>query len=486
MFAALYLPNFHLQAVLRLRDFSHENPIAIVGAADAKGLLLECNLPARNHGVTIGMPTPQALARCPALTLLTTDDAQERTANCILLEVAHAISPFVEATRDGVCTVELRGEKDWPAWGEKWIEHLARLQLRAQIGVAPNPDLAWLAAQWAAPFLQVTVPELFLRELDISVLQPSPKLHSILQSWGIQTVGQLADLPGADLISRLGAEASELYQRATGRVKRPLRLVQPSEEFFEFLEFDCEIETLEPLLFVLRRMLEQLTCRLSSGHRVANRMRLTLTLENKTAHERTFTIPAPTAKVDVLFRIVTTHLETLHLEHRPVAVRLWMEPARADHSQLRLFENALRDPNRFGETMARLIALVGTDHAGIAMLENTHKPDSWHLEEPEFHALHDTAPLETFSIGLPLRRYRPPVEASVALEKTIPIRVNSAVVCGAIVQALGPYRRNSGWWDQQAWACEEWDVEISGAGLYRLICVQLEWKIAGCYDAALC
>ena len=54
---------------------------------------------------------------------------------------------------------------------------------------------------------------------------------------------------------------------------------------------ECEIETVEPLLFLLRRFLESLCERLRAVYRVAQNMALCLPLEDGSSHERTFCLP---------------------------------------------------------------------------------------------------------------------------------------------------------------------------------------------------
>src|SRR5438128_1929951 len=91
----------------------------------------------------------------------------------------------------------------------------------------------------------------------------------ILHKWGIHTLGQLAALDREELRARLGLEAVRLWERANGTATRPLKFVQPPETFIESFEFDHEIETAEPLLFMLRCFLEQLSLRLSRIYLVA-------------------------------------------------------------------------------------------------------------------------------------------------------------------------------------------------------------------------
>ena len=165
-----------------------------------------------------------------------------------------------------------------------------------------------------------------------------------------------------------------------------------------------------------------------------------------------------------------SHLESLQLTAHPTGVRLLIEPAVPEHQQLRLFESALRDPNRFGETLARLAAIVGAENVGVAEIEDTHRPDSVRLVTPRFHLpqreVATAAP--NHAIGLPLRRYRPPVPANVRVVRQEPVEVSSSPASGRVADALGPYRASGGWWERERWGVEEWDVEIVGHGLYRL------------------
>src|SRR5215831_13142033 len=155
----------------------------------------------------------------------------------------------------------------------------------------------------------------------------------ILRNWGVRTLGQLAALDKEELRTRLGAEAVRLWERANGTATRLLKLVQPPETFDESFEFDHEIETAEPLLFILRRFLEQLALRLSSIYLVARELTLTITFSRSESeghfaarqslalpteacsYKRTLKIPQPTNDVDLLFRMLQTHLENFKSQY---------------------------------------------------------------------------------------------------------------------------------------------------------------------------
>ena len=350
------------------------------------------------------------------------------------------------------------------------------------MGVAPTPDLALLAARGARPSAVIYDPGAFASSLPIETLEPPEEFLRILHGWGIRRVGEFLALPKMEMIERLGPIAEALRRKVSGRNKRLLRLVRPAPEYTEAFDFDCEIETIEPLLFLLRRFLDGLCGRLRAVYRVAQRMVLGLPLENGASHDRVFSIPAPTADVEVLFRILYTHLENLKLPQRPIGIRLSLQAVAPARDQLQLFESALRDPNRFGETLAKLKAFLGNEHVGVPARSNTHRPDSYVLEECFTVRKEKREELLQPLRGLPLRRFRPAISSSLSVQEGRPISVKSSTIRGAIRSCAGPYRLSGNWWDRESWQQEEWDVALAKGGLYRLSRHDTIWKIEGCYE----
>src|SRR5437588_9340695 len=135
------------------------------------------------------------------------------------------------------------------------------------------------------------------------------EILAALHKWGIHALRELAALDKEQLAAWLGHEAIGIWKRANGKSQRLLKLVRPPESFEESFEFENEIETAEPLLFMLRRFLEQLAIRLSSIYLVAKELTMRITFTDKQIYERIFKIPQPTNNVDLLFRMLYTHLE---------------------------------------------------------------------------------------------------------------------------------------------------------------------------------
>src|SRR5881396_3062034 len=206
------------------------------------------------------------------------------------------------------------------------------------------------------------------------------EILTILHKWGIHTLGQLAALDKEQLGARLGPEAVGMWERANGQFNRVLKLVRPPESFAETFEFENEIETVEPLLFILRRFLEQLTLRLSGIYLVAKELTLRITFVNQQVYERIFKIPQPTNDIGLLFGMLQTHLENFRSKHPIVAVVLIAQPSKPAREQFGFFETTLRNPHQLSETLARLTALLGGDRIGTPVLEETHRPDAFSMK----------------------------------------------------------------------------------------------------------
>jgi protein ImuB len=305
----------------------------------------------------------------------------------------------------------------------------------------------------------------------------------ILHKWGIHTLGEFAALEKQDVSTRLGPLAVEMWERANGTATRLLKLVQPPESFAEEFEFENEIETSEQLLFMLQRFLEQLSARLSVLYFVAKELKLRITFSDKTTYEHLFKIPDPSNNVEVLFRMLQTHLETFRSEAPITAVALEAEPTKPAQQQFGLFETALRDPQQLSETLARLTGLLGAEHVGTAVLEDTHRPDAFRMEPFAWQLPEETAAVGTTSPEpIALRRFRPAATASVFLDGDQPAHMRSTDVEGDVVAQNGPFKLSGGWWDQQAWARAEWDVQLAGGAVCRCHEEAGAWRVDGIYD----
>ena len=308
------------------------------------------------------------------------------------------------------------------------------------------------------------------------------RIIGILHKWGVHTLGQFAALEKEDVSLRLGPEAVQMWERASGKATRLLKLVQPAESFSETFEFENEVETIEPLLFMLRRFLQQLSLRLGALYLVTQELKLGITFANKNSYEHRFKIPEPSNDVEVLFRMLHAHLENFSSEAPIVAVSLEAQPTKPSQQQFNLFETALRDPTQLSETLTRLTGLLGPECVGTPVLEETHRPDVFRMESFSWQ-LDEGAPAAGEPLpALALRRFRSAPAAAVLLAEDAPAHLRSAEVQGEINDLAGPYHASGSWWDRNAWARAEWDVQLANGTLCRCHQHDQGWAVDGIYD----
>src|SRR5439155_256922 len=118
-----------------------------------------------------------------------------------------------------------------------------------------------------------------LRDLPVSVLRLAEETEKTLAGWGVRTCGALATLPVLELSERLGQEGVQLHALARGKGTRALVVADAAHTFVEEMELDDAIEELEPLSFLLGRLLNQLCARLTARALAASKIHMRFGLE---------------------------------------------------------------------------------------------------------------------------------------------------------------------------------------------------------------
>src|SRR6476620_1859410 len=170
MFATIYLPNFYLQGATRHQPELRAKPVAMIEEQDKKPVIIQLNDAAEKAGIRKGMTPSQALARSLRVVIKIRARAQEKSIQEILLHCAFTLSPFVENTAPGVCTVQFTDYRDLSPKLAQVIEQLAECEIAAQAAIAPTPDTSFLAAHLARPVLQIENAKEFLAPLPIETL----------------------------------------------------------------------------------------------------------------------------------------------------------------------------------------------------------------------------------------------------------------------------------------------------------------------------
>ncbi len=411
----------------------------------------------------------------------------------LLLECAQAFSPRVEETSPDTVVVDLAGLDHLFGTPQRIAEELARRNgVGASIAIAANPDAAVHAARGIrgvtviAPGKEAAA----LAPLPLNLLSGSPDIAETLEQWGIRTFGELGALPDLGVAARLGAEGVHLQKLARGDGDRPLRPTQDPFRFEEELELEYPVELLEPLSFLLARLLNELCARLELRALAANQLRLLLKLENEKDHSLILNLPVPMRDAKTFGKLLQLNLSA-HPPPAPIiAIRLAAEPVKPRFEQHGLFLPSTPDPEKMELTLARIANLVGERNTGTPTLVDTHHPDSFRMERfaakplPLKRHVHKSVETAGGSACAALRRFRPPKHVQVQTEGLRPVHIRGLAFQGAVLMCAGPWRTSGNWWTSEPWNRDEWDVALNDGGLYRMHRdIQTNrWFVEGNYD----
>jgi protein ImuB len=404
----------------------------------------------------------------------------------LLVECARHFSPRIEETSSDTVLFDVRGLRALIGDAHQIARAIEnRAGLPVDIAIAVDPDAAILAARGIrgttiiAPGTEAAI----LAPLPLNLLPGSSETAELLDAWGIRTLGELAVLPPLGVAARLGPEGTYLQQLAQGHAGRQLRPIEDPLLFEEELELDDPVELLEPLSFLLARLLNDLCARLASRALATDEIRLSLTLENASPHRCTLRLPVPMADPKTLLKLLQLELAARSPGAPVLKLRIELNPVKPRIQQHGLFIARAPEPAKLEITLSRLSNLLGPDNVGTPVLLDTHRPDSFRMARFSAATYKTDASPCPFEV-LTLRRFRPPQIAQVRLVEEAPAHISSVAVRSKIVACVGPWRSSGDWWKQDPWDHSEWDIAVTGGALYRVHedLRRGRWYVEGNYD----
>lgn len=554
-FACIFVPDFPVEAILRSEPELRSQAVAVLDGKAPLQKVFAQNENARRAGVEPGIAKLEVEA-CGNIVLRSRSQLQEDLAHAALLDCAQSFSPRVEDIACDTIVIDLAGLE--PLFGPlpKIARDLARrasdLGLESNVAVASNPDTAIIAARG---FSGVTlIPQgkeadqlgglpievLFdwnsgkgttssrAAKTTTSILGPTesrtlPSLPSqlndpeqagqileTLNRWGIRNLRSLAALPEVALSERLGQQGVRLQKLARGATFRTLTPVEPVLIFDEAIELEHPLILLEPLAFLLGRLLEQLCARLNARALVTQELRLRLELdsscrdeeteqrfngvgEGSRIFERTLHLPVPLLDARIFLKLIQLDLNA-HPPGAPILkIHLRAEPVRPRGAQCGLFLPPSPEPEKLELTLARIAGIVGEDKFGSLTLLDTYRANGFRMQRfvPDSHESFKTkSSSENNAAVTALRIFRPPMPVTVTLRNGRPAHIacqKRSEIQGEILWSAGPWRSSGDWWEQESWSRDEWDIAVQAEteiALYRLAHDLLagRWFIEGTYD----
>jgi protein ImuB len=487
--ACLFVPDLPVAAACRADPDLAGLPLTLCEGSGPHAPVVAASPAARARGVRPGRHSiTQARTLAADLIARERDAAAERSAVLALADVAASLASRVETAADGSVFLDASGTTHLVAseagLATALTTRAARVGLVARAGVGSSMTVARLAAIHAADGIEVVpagAERGFLAPLPITCLAPDAAVVATLERWGVRRLGDLARLPIAEVATRLGPAGAALVRTARGEDERPLAPQPTGGPIEEALGLEYAVDNLEPLLFVLRGLMDRIVARVGLEGIGCARLGLVLGLEDRSRDERTIPLAAPTRDLKTLLTCMRIELESRPPRAAVSRVAVTGVPEVVRAAQLGLFHPPGPAPERLATTLARLAALCGADRVGTPAPVYSYRPGAMAVVP---FVPPDGAPPRSESPGgrLVIRALRPPRAVEVFCDRDRPDFVRGDGLGGRVVGAAGPWRVVAEWWSEHAFARDYYDLELSDGGIYRCYREERRWFVDGVYD----
>jgi protein ImuB len=405
-----------------------------------------------------------------------------------LVEVAKSFSPVIEITAPDTVVLPAAPLRQLIGPPHQIASEISRRAaergLTGNIGIAQNPDTAILAARNlpGVTIIPHGAESKYIGSFRIETLPVDPETLEVLDRWGVRTLEDFSLLPDDGIMERLGPAAAYLQQLARGSAARALKSASVVTSYEDKFELEHELSLLEPLLFILSRLVNELTGRLNSQSMATTELHLALDLANKETNQRTLKLPFPTRDAKMMLKLLQLDLEA-HPPGAPIlAVTLRLEPVEPRVVQHGLYVPPAPEPEKLELTLTKIRSMVGGENVGSPQLIDTHRPGAWTMTAPDLRLTTDHRPLATPRLAF--RYFSPVLQARVEFRDDRPARIFSPSVYGNVLQAAGPWRTSGDWWTADPWDRDDWDIGLNNGGLYRIYLKRPAeaWFVEGVYD----
>ncbi|MGW6877419.1 DNA polymerase Y family protein [Streptomyces xanthophaeus] len=224
-----------------------------------------------------------------------------------LLAVAEGVTPRVQAIPPDAAHLDITGALRYWQRDPEGIAALLRLRTLALLGVqttcavAPNRMLATMAAAATPPGLTTVITagdvQQWLRPRPVAALYGvGPATAAKLRTYGLHTIGDVADTPLPTLVRLFGAAAGRaLHSHAHGQDLRTVQTQPIAKSLGAERAFDHDILDPAEHRRALLSLTEEVAARLRDGQQAASGLALSVRYADRSSSTRSRTLTEATA-----------------------------------------------------------------------------------------------------------------------------------------------------------------------------------------------
>ena len=308
------------------------SPFVLVRTVATRQLIVATNKPAHALGIRPTMTLGEARACCATVAYEEHDPSRDAKSLEALARWMMRFSPVVALPEDdhGVfldltgCARAFHGLENIT---RRIGIALSKMHVSARLAIAPTPGAAWAltlrcdeligeAASGGSDLLRA------LRDLPPVALRLDEETVQALHHLGLESVGQILDLPRDQLPARFGPLLSLRIDQVLGRVPEPIVPLEPPVSIRARMDFDGLVESLEAIWIVFKKLTEQIIRQLLRHGRGAREVEVEFYRAYATTLRTTIRLSRPSRDPSNLFNLLRCAMETVETDEGFLGIAL--------------------------------------------------------------------------------------------------------------------------------------------------------------------
>lgn len=401
-----------------------------------------------------------------------------------LLSVAREFAYSIETLDDGILfdvsgLEKLVGDRDSIA--SKIRAEMRQSNLAGSVAVAETIDSACLLARQNSGSISTVHSSEHFSRLPLSDLPIEQDTLTVFSDLGLRRVEDLLAIPHDELITRYGKD----FQAIIDVIEQKSRsiLVPNVKECFVKWSYDLDqpVQDFEQLIFLLNHGFEKLFTEIDNYGLSTEQLDIEFKLTNRETKYYEIKTSFPTLEKAFWLKLVNLRISLDPPEAEIAAVHVTAHFTKPRPSQRGLYAASRPEPESLLLTVNKLKKLVGEENVGLPVILNRRIAEPFVLDPDLLPKSVEGIDIEPRKPSLAFTYYRPPQRAEVIYRDGRLVFIRTRYFDGYVSEYSGVWKGNSTWWDK-AWKTQEWDVEVSNHGIYRLAKVNKDWFLIGEYD----
>ena len=290
----------------------------IVGHPGGRGVVTTACYIARQFGPRSAMPMFKAMEMCPQAVVISPNMAKYKSVSQDIRSIFRDATPIIQPVSLDEAYLDLSDEARADGEGEREgppaiaLADVARriereVGITVSIGLSHNKFLAKLASDLEKPRGYSVIgrdeTKSFLAPLPVRKINGVGEVtaHKMIET-GIETIGQLQEMPEAELVGRFGKFGRRLAGYAQGRDNRKVTIGGPAKSVSAETTFARDINGTDELLLAIKPLCARVATRLVCGGHAGGTVVLKLKTGNFKLLTRNRQLPNPTQKAEVIYQ----------------------------------------------------------------------------------------------------------------------------------------------------------------------------------------